>query len=793
MEPLFPFSPSLPGAAMSIRTKVVLIVFLLLAIVGAAFVAYSVNTTANYKQLRMNEVQKTIEFASETVNKSIAMMERNAKDLANAGRILYISESRTDAAGENIVLENFASFPASVGGGLWFAPYAFNPDRRLSCYYALREKGGAVRIDPAFASEKYDYPNQMWYYEISLGVWQRYATRWTPPYYDGTGSFALMTTVGAGIFDDKGMFVGMSTVDWEIEDVIRELTGIQPTPNSFVLLAAPREDYVISNTQIRKDPQVGTRFSRISWLKGVKLPTHGDVSISRISIGGAAHIVFNRIMANDWLLCVPVPENEIFAEIENRNARFARILGLSSLALLALAWYLVHALVNKPVRRFIADVEELGRGNLDVRIDVRRKDEIGRLGAAFNKMTVDLRESIEKRAKERSERDRIAGELNVATRIQTGMLPCTFPAFPERDEFDIYATMLPAKEVGGDFYDFFMVDEKRLAVVIADVSGKGIPAALFMVIARTLLKNNAQYGKSPSDVFHTVNDLLCENNEAGMFVTVFMGYLELDSGCFTYVNAGHNPPLLQRAGGEYEFLATTPGLFLAAIENIDYREESIVLAPGDSLYLYTDGVTEAQDLDRDFFENEGLLASLARHKNKPLRTMLTGIKADIDEFAGGMEQSDDITMLALRMGQNGVDAGLCLDARLDNLYPAQDYVAERLKEGGWSDADVSSVILAVEEVFVNIVSYAYPDGKGDVALRVEADADGGAVLTIKDSGVAFNPLEKDDPDLTEDLEDRALGGFGVFMVKQIMDKVTYRRENGKNILVMWKRPKKEGV
>jgi serine phosphatase RsbU (regulator of sigma subunit) len=248
-----------------------------------------------------------------------------------------------------------------------------------------------------------------------------------------------------------------------------------------------------------------------------------------------------------------------------------------------------------------------------------------------------------------ADKERIATELNVATQIQTSMLPSIFPAFPDRREFDIFARMLPAKEVGGDFYDFFLIDENTLAVVMADVSGKGVPAALFMVIAKTLLKNNAQYGLSPKAVFETVNNLLCENNDADMFVTCFMGYLNIKTGEFTYVNAGHNPPLLRRKGGEFEFLKMRRGFVIAGMPDMVYRESSIMLAPGDELFMYTDGVTEAANNSDELFTEARLLAAANRYSGRPLKDFLSLIKGEIDAFADGAAQADDITMLALRI------------------------------------------------------------------------------------------------------------------------------------------------
>ena len=257
------------------------------------------------------------------------------------------------------------------------------------------------------------------------------------------------------------------------------------------------------------------------------------------------------------------------------------------------------------------------------------------------------RRLLERQVKDSAEKQQIASELRVATHIQTSMLPCIFPAFPERTEFDIYATMNPAKEVGGDFYDFFLVDEDHLAVVIADVSGKGVPAALFMVIAKTLIKDHAQQGIRPEEVFTEVNRLLCEANDEGMFVTAWMGVLELSTGHLAYVNAGHNPPLL-RQGSEYRFLHTRSGFILAGMEEMRYRSASLELVPGDSLYLYTDGVTEATNAAQQLYGDKRLLELLNSHVSSSPEVLLQAVKDDIDAFVGDAQQVDDITMLGLR-------------------------------------------------------------------------------------------------------------------------------------------------
>lgn len=280
---------------------------------------------------------------------------------------------------------------------------------------------------------------------------------------------------------------------------------------------------------------------------------------------------------------------------------------------------------------------------------IPKGDEIGALAVSFRNMMDEIDDYMVNLAAVTADKERIATELNVATQIQASMLPCIFPAFPERGEFDIYASMMPAKEVGGDFYDFFLVDQDHLAVVVADVSGKGVPAALFMVIAKTLIKNQAQQGRSPAEIFTSVNNQLCENNEAGLFVTSWMGILDINTGEFTYVNAGHNPPLLMRAGGEFEYLRSRPGFVLAGMEGIRYRQTTMNLGEGDVLYLYTDGVTEATNAANELYGEDRLLNVANQHKEDTPQQLLPSIKADIDQFVGDAPQFDDITMLGLKI------------------------------------------------------------------------------------------------------------------------------------------------
>lgn len=274
-------------------------------------------------------------------------------------------------------------------------------------------------------------------------------------------------------------------------------------------------------------------------------------------------------------------------------------------------------------------------------------DELETLAQSILQMEIDIKDYISNLSVVTAEKERIGAELDVAAHIQSSMLPCIFPAFPERDELDVYASMTPAKEVGGDFYDFFMVDERHLAIVMADVSGKGVPAALFMVIAKTLIKDHTTPDRDLGDVFTKVNNLLCESNSEGLFVTAFEGVLDLVTGEFNFVNAGHELPYICKKGKKFEIYKIKAGFVLAGMEDMRYRSGSIILEEGDKIFQYTDGVTEATNLSDELYGGERLNKVLNDNSKKSPNEILEAVKRNIDEFVGEANQFDDITMLCM--------------------------------------------------------------------------------------------------------------------------------------------------
>lgn len=411
------------------------------------------------------------------------------------------------------------------------------------------------------------------------------------------------------------------------------------------------------------------------------------------------------------------------------------------------------------------------------------------VGMAFVCITVAKRTRtlLEKQAADSSARQRIETELNVATQIQSDMLPRIFPAFPERREFDIYASMTPAREVGGDFYDFFLLDRDRLAMVIADVSGKGVPAALFMVVTKTLLKNAVQTGLSPKEALEKVNNQLCENNEAEMFVTVWLGIYEISTGKLTAANAGHEYPAICRAGGSFELLKDRHGFVLAGMENVRYREYELEIGVGDTLFVYTDGVTEATDESGNLYGTDRMLAALnqnQKHKPGP-EELLHQIKTDIDRFVDTAPQFDDITMLSIQRKETadtGVRQSLQIEPESENISRICEFL-ERILEGQRAPMKViAQVNIAADEIFSNIARYSDAS-----SVRVDCGiTDRRVMIRFTDDGIPYDPTAQPEPDITLPAEKRESGGLGILMVKKSMDLMSYEYTDGRNSLTLEK-------
>ena len=350
----------------------------------------------------------------------------------------------------------------------------------------------------------------------------------------------------------------------------------------------------------------------------------------------------------NWGLGVSMPKAQMMAKAD-RLMRLV-VIGIALvLTATILVVIIVSARISAPIRALVQSTEAVSRGNLDATIDIRTGDEIETLAQAFRRMMAELKTYIANLQKVTSEKERVESELHVANRIQASMLPRIFPPFPDIREIDLFATMQPAREVGGDFFDFFVLEDGRLCFCVGDVSGKGVPAALFMVIVMTILRNQAMHDADLARIFSQTNRMLCADNDEMMFVTVFMGILDPRTGGLEYVSAGHNPPALARQDGDFAFLRSAPSLAMGVIEDIDFEAHSTQLAPGDTLFVYSDGVTEAMDVRGELMGEPRTLDALNALKFRPVREMVDGMDARIKAFANGAPPSDDITMLAVEM------------------------------------------------------------------------------------------------------------------------------------------------
>ena len=386
-----------------------------------------------------------------------------------------------------------------------------------------------------------------------------------------------------------------------------------------------------------------------------------------------------------------------------------------------------------------------------------------------------------------ADKERIVTELALANRIQAAMLPHVFPPFPDRSEFDLYATMSPAKEIGGDFYDFFLIDEDHLGMVMADVSGKGIPAALFMMASKIILQSCAMLGNSPAEILTRTNEAICSNNQEEMFITVWLGILEISTGTLTAANAGHEYPIVKHPSGRFEVYKDKHGFVIGGMAGVRYKEYQIRLEPGSRLFLYTDGLPEATDADNGMFGLDRTVAALNAAPDEP-RALLESMADAVKVFVGDAEQFDDLTMLCMQYNGPAPDkksAGdeLTLEARVENIPAATAFIDQRLEALDCSLKARMQIDVAMDEILSNIANYAYAPGAGGMtvtfAFREETRT---AVITFMDRGSPFDPLAAEDPDVTLPAEDRPIGGLGILLVKKTMDLVTYERLDGKNIL-----------
>ena len=389
------------------------------------------------------------------------------------------------------------------------------------------------------------------------------------------------------------------------------------------------------------------------------------------------------------------------------------------------------------------------------------------------------------------QKQRMEQELNVGRDIQLSMVPATFPAFPDRDEFDIRGLLQPAREIGGDFYDYFFVERNKLCICVGDVSGKGVPAALFMAVTKTMIKSTAADDHSPASIITRVNDEISQDNPSCMFITLFLGILDTETGELQYTNAGHPYPYLKHADGSVSTLQHIHGPVVGAMDGMAYGENKVNLARGDQLLIFTDGITEAMDLSDQLYGEQRVIDLFESEAEGSPEAVVATTLASVEDFAGEAEQADDITILVVEYRveprANQVEP---LKINITNELSEIDRVNELFNDFA-ERCDIPmpvslKVNMVFDELLANVISYAFSDeGAHNIDISISFDK-GQLAISITDDGVPFNPFTREDPDTSLSLEDRDIGGLGIHLVKNAMDETLYQRRNNKNTVTLIK-------
>ena len=507
--------------------------------------------------------------------------------------------------------------------------------------------------------------------------------------------------------------------------------------------------------------------------------------------GKEAHITTLVPIKNDngevvSILCVQRPIQELMDARKPYLINIAISTVVLSIVAAIIAIIYIRKQFIKPTKKIIEEAKRFAKENTASKRlgNISKIEDIKLLADSINKMEKDMMLYIENIKQITAESEKIGAELSVARTIQENSVPNNFPAFPDRKDFEVYGSMTTAKEVGGDYYDFFLLDDDHLVISIADVSGKGIPAALFMMVTKILISDRTLMGGTPSEILSFVNERICEHNKANMFITVWLGILEISTGKLIAANAGHEKPIICRKNEYFESIQDKRGIVIGAMSGAKYSDYEIILDKNDKIFLFTDGVTEATTINNEMFGMENLLKTLNYYKDRSTEKIIEGVKKSIDKFVGKAPQFDDLTMMCVEL--KDIMDELIIDAKEENLTKVIEFVNTRIEKLKLNDKQIKEIELCVEEIFVNITHYAYTNQNGKVEIKVVIENDEIKIKFI-DNGKKFNPLEKEEPDKKLPASKRKIGGLGIFLVKKYMDDISYNYEKNCNILIITKK------
>ena len=685
--------------------------------------------------------------------------------------------------------------PEIYGMAVAFEPYiSENKKKKYSPYYY---KDNGVHFKD-LADVNYDYTKWDWF-RIPKN---KEKALWGEPYYDEGGGNIMMATYSVPFYtqvNHKRLFHGVVTADITLVWLENIIDSIKIAGSGYAFIIS-KDGYVMHHPKMRKGedeklPKAEDIINEVlldNVLSKMRTGKSGFASLIDKKTDAKVWVSFAPIRSSNWSVGIVFPREELMAATIGLH-RTVVMLGFLEFVILFCVIALIASSITHPLRLLARKTNEMSAGNLDIQFpETKSKDEVGVLSRSFINMRDSLKKYILELTETTSEKQRMESELEIAKHIQMSMVPRIFPPFPDKKELELFAKLVPAKQVGGDLYDYFFLDDDHLCLMIGDVAGKGVPAALFMAKSVTLLKVAAKEMSRPSDILQSVNsELVCENDSC-IFVTTFLAILNVKTGELNYANGGHNPPILLRQNREVQLIDDVTSPALGAIKDSEYVEGKTKLLEGDVLFMYTDGVTEAFDKENNEFSNERLIDEIVKLEKLSVKKIIYKMFEIIKLFSEGAGQSDDVTMLAVRYLGNrsfknmndtqNTNTSIVLKNEIGELIKLTSAINSFGKSNDITKEVLSRLELAIEEIFTNIISYGYKDD-GIHSIKIDIECVGNKVnARIEDDAIPFNPLEVPDVDVEKPLKERAIGGLGLHLVKQMVDDISYNRVDGKNIL-----------
>ena len=533
------------------------------------------------------------------------------------------------------------------GAAVAFEPNYYASEGHFFSPYSYRDKNGEIK-SKQLGNETYDYHYMDWY-QIPKLLNQPY---WSEPYYDNGGGDMMMTTYSMPLYDEYGDMYAVLTADLSLEWLTELVTGIQAFDNAYNLMVSRNASYIV-----HPDPTLILNETIFSSTYGdedeslVKLKNdiiNGQAGeVLRTKEGGKFFVFYSPVETIRWSVAIVCPRSELYANVGKMRKILINLGILALLFMIAMSYNGIRKVVA-PIEDFSDVAKKIAEGDFNAELpQIQSNDELKELHASFHYLQTSLVQYVDELKMTTANKERIESELRIAQGIQMGMLPKSFPAFPERKDIALAAKIVPAKEVGGDLYDFF-IDNDKLYFIVGDVSGKGIPASLVMAVTCRLFRSVASHLDKPEDIMTSLNNSLADGNESNMFCTAFLGILDLKTGHIAYCNAGHNAPLLMESNGNVSAIDVKPNLALGLFSGFPYEGQEITISKDMTLYLFTDGVNEAENDAKELFGDERVVAMLQDIANRGPKEIIEETFARVERHAAGANQSDDITVMCIK-------------------------------------------------------------------------------------------------------------------------------------------------